>query len=513
MAASAQTTQPGLIPNADKQFPHVGKPRVVVILAEYRNLKFTLPNPRKSIEQYLNHEGYDLEDFGHSENENYASARQYFKDMSYGQFEPQFDVYGPVTLPNDSAYYGGNQWNGADDKPDDLVADACTAMNDSLDFTQYDADGDGRIDLVYVIYPGYSENQGGENGTMVTKSFYMGPRGILFPGSQRDLDGKRLGWAGISSELLGTRYYPKVQINGVGFFVHEFSHCLGLPDVYTTNGSKESGLATDNRSMEYWDLMDAGTYTKKSFQPTAYTSWERWMMGWEELPVASEPGEYTLTSAQSKRAVRIVNPANENDYFVLELIEPEGWNSYLGYYKATNSDVLVEPKAGLLIYHIDYDSRYFAVLDYTTKRDKYSNRVNYDVNHPRMVAVAADSMLIGNGKEPFMNSDNDGAYARSLVGDLFREGDTFTTGGGRPHDAWWTATDNVTTVNNIRYENGKLSFSLAVTTGIDGITTNGITTTRPTDNRIYTLDGRYVGTSTSNLAPGVYIRNGKKFVR
>ena len=33
------------------------------------------------------------------------------------------------------------------------------------------------------------------------------------------------------------------------------------------------------------------------------------------------------------------------------------------------------------------------------------------------------------------------------------------------------------------------------------------------DNRIYLLDGRYVGTSDANLPKGIYIRNGKKFVK
>ena len=33
------------------------------------------------------------------------------------------------------------------------------------------------------------------------------------------------------------------------------------------------------------------------------------------------------------------------------------------------------------------------------------------------------------------------------------------------------------------------------------------------DNRIYLLDGRYVGTSEANLPKGIYIRNGKKFVK
>ena len=35
----------------------------------------------------------------------------------------------------------------------------------------------------------------------------------------------------------------------------------------------------------------------------------------------------------------------------------------------------------------------------------------------------------------------------------------------------------------------------------------------PNDNRIYLLDGRYVGISEANLPKGIYIRNGKKFIK
>ena len=36
---------------------------------------------------------------------------------------------------------------------------------------------------------------------------------------------------------------------------------------------------------------------------------------------------------------------------------------------------------------------------------------------------------------------------------------------------------------------------------------------RPVDNRIYSIDGRYLGTNLSLLRPGIYIVNGKKVVR
>ena len=38
------------------------------------------------------------------------------------------------------------------------------------------------------------------------------------------------------------------------------------------------------------------------------------------------------------------------------------------------------------------------------------------------------------------------------------------------------------------------------------------TTEKPADNKIYTIDGRYVGTDKAALVKGLYIQNGKKFI-
>ena len=53
------------------------------------------------------------------------------------------------------------------------------------------------------------------------------------------------------------------------------------------------------------------------------------------------------------------------------------------------------------------------------------------------------------------------------------------------------------------------------TLGIEGVTAgdNGNVSGKPADNRIYSIDGRYVGTDTGALKEGIYIRNGKKFVK
>lgn len=51
------------------------------------------------------------------------------------------------------------------------------------------------------------------------------------------------------------------------------------------------------------------------------------------------------------------------------------------------------------------------------------------------------------------------------------------------------------------------------TTGIDNVTVNGNTLKPAADNRIYSIDGRYLGTDVEKLDRGMYIRNGVKFVK
>ena len=64
------------------------------------------------------------------------------------------------------------------------------------------------------------------------------------------------------------------------------------------------------------------------------------------------------------------------------------------------------------------------------------------------------------------------------------------------------------------YNNGKTvskSFNVTVTLATTAITTVTANSQHPTPNTIYTLDGRYIGTSKESLPSGTYIQNGKKF--
>lgn len=459
-------------------FPHTGSPKAIVILAQYKDTPFTLTNPRQSFQQFLNGEGEPV-DYEHSKGRNASSVKQYFKDMSFGKFIPQFDVYGPVTLPHELAYYGGTDPNGGGEKFSELITDACRLMDDSLNFANYDANGDGYADLVYVVYSGYGQNMGAPDNTMWPKA------GTIYPCPS--FDGKKICRAGISNELIGNPKTPKKKmISGIGLFCHEFSHCMGLPDFYPTLASARG----DNQGMEAWSLMDDGEYTANGWWPTAYTAWEREAMGWMTIDNLTTAQQIELQTIDNKgKAYRIYNDndPNKNDYYIVQNIQEEHWNKYL-------------KSNGLLVYHVNYKASEFELS---------SNSVNNVKGKPRMTVIPADGRLYSS-----YNGDRD-KYKEELKGDVFpgtKNVTELTDANNLPNYKPWTGGKLDKPIYNISKRDGKIYFDFLrkdFTNGIEQATYQD----RPVDERIYTLDGRYVGTDDRVLEKGIYIRNHKKFVK
>ena len=151
---------------------HTGSPRILTILAAFQDVGFTVNDPVKAFEQYLN--GDKQEDLGNQNQLNMSSVRQYFETSSHQKFSPRFDIVGPLTLPQDMSYYGGKEENGSDDKFSDFCRDAMELAKDQVsDWSIYDNDKDGRIELVCVIFAGYGQNQQGGNNTLWAKASYQ----------------------------------------------------------------------------------------------------------------------------------------------------------------------------------------------------------------------------------------------------------------------------------------------------------------------------------------------------
>ena len=456
-------------------FPHTGSPRVLVILAEFADTTFTIQNTKQVFTNYLMNEGHFTET-AYRQNGNYKGVRGYFKDCSYGKFTPTFDVVGPVKLPKPQTYYGAG-----DDNITDLMTDACNAVDNEVDFSQYDANGDGMVDLVYIIYAGHSANYRGNTSTDI---WPKSGTTIL----SKSFDGKSIRRYGVSNELAGreNKKKEKETINGIGLFCHEFSHTLGLPDIYALPGTPAADQ--DNQGMELWDLMDGGTEMQGGRVPSPYLAWEREAMGWMTIDKLTSDQQVTdLKSLENGgKAYKILNKNVANEFIVLQSIQQGGW--YQGW---TKTQI---PK-GLLAYRISYPYNKVNIFD-------FPNNVK---GKPRVIVVPADGEVLS-----AMNSGGDfNKYITNLTNDLYPLGSKNSIDEFKMYDG----SKLQCKIINITQNDANKTVSFKFVADATGIQSAPITNLTISDNRIYTLDGRYVGTDRDALPHGIYIQNKQKFIK
>lgn len=292
--------------------------KVLVLLVEFADLKFVTPAPEQSFTNMLNQKGYSV-------NGATGSAKDYFTDNSMGKYSPTIDVFKVVTVPRSYEYYGSNTTTGDDSKPQQMVIDACNeAVKQGLRLSDYDTDGNGVLDNVFIYYAGHNEAEGGPDASIWPHRWSV-PRGTSIGGVQV------LDYA-CTSELKGAAGQTMA---GIGTFCHEFGHVLNLCDLYDSNGMMNGSALT----MGYLSIMDSGNYLNGGNTPPFYTAIEREMLGWMTATVIDKPGTFTIKTVDNNVAYRI-NTANEGEYFLLESRGDKGWDKYL-------------EGVGMLVYHID----------------------------------------------------------------------------------------------------------------------------------------------------------------
>lgn len=466
---------------SNKYLPHAGSPRILTILAAYQDVDFIVNEPKLAFDQYLN--GDEIVDFGNNNTLQLCSVRQYFNTCSNGLFTPQFDVVGPVKLPQDMAYYGGTSATGSDDKFYQLCMNAYQAVKDSVaDWSLYDNDKDGNVELVCIIFAGYGQNQGGENNTIWAKASR--------PNIAIDND-MRISFFNCCSELFNpakTATYDYSQyINGTGTFIHEMSHCMGLPDLYQTTGDY-----ANNQGMESWSIMDYGLYNRNGFAPAPYNAWEREVMGWSLMEPISAPTQVNLLKPweDGGTAYKIVNSSDDNEYIVLENIQKQGLNKYAKGH-------------GLLVYHVAYPYSEINMTD----------RPNNTVGHPAVAVVPASGLFINIGLARDNKPHTRAQWAASMASSPF-PGDSavteLTLQQELPNYVFYSGDPlNVELHNITESEDGSVSFDF-VEAPASGISTLKVKPETLNDNSYYLLDGRKV--NGQSLKKGIYLHQGKKIV-
>ena len=421
-ATKYRTAVPTRSASASENSITKGEVLVPVLLVEFNDVKFTYT--KEDIDKLLNEPNYKYkcDVLGV---EGYGSARDYFIAQSGGQFTPKFVVTDIVTLTHNMEYYGGNNSAGTDKNPQAMISKGVEAADASMDFSQFDNDGDGEVEFLYCIYAGYSEANGANANTIWPHQWALSAGG-----NKKIVDGVACDVYACSSELNMTEKYEKDYgkwLAGIGTLCHEFSHIIGLHDVYDV--SYKSG----NWGMDDWDLMANGNYnTTHGYIPVGYNSFQKEVCGWQELKVLDKKGKYSMMpQTQGGVGYKIVNDANANEYFVLENRKREAWDQPL------SAD-------GMMIIHVDY-----------SKDAWEKNEINSTSGHPRFQIVPADNDLM------FYSQGNSNAFYESLAGDLWpgKNNNNEFTDTSLPAAKVYAGGYLKKPVTNIKYENYVASFN------------------------------------------------------
>lgn len=304
----------------------------IVILAQFANLKFK--HSREDFERLLSSEGYSRDGAA-------GSVKDYFDMQFEGKVKFEFSVSDIVTLSRNLDYYGGNvsstDVSESDRNPEDMIIEACRLVDDEVDFSLYDDDGDGEVDNVFVFFAGGDEAEGAGDDCIWSHAWYLRDGA----GKNVNFDGKIINRYACTAEM--TRYQTsdgtiKQRLAGIGTFCHEYSHTFGLPDMYDTDYEGSGG-----ESEALWgctSLMDTGNQNNGGFTPPYFNAIEREILGMSEPELIDADGVYRLEPINESGRCYRINTDVEGEYYLLECRSDKGWDAHIG-------------GSGLLVYHID----------------------------------------------------------------------------------------------------------------------------------------------------------------
>ena len=458
---------------ASAPLPSIGSPLIPVILVEFQDSIFHVGQTEEEQKNYFDLFCNGTRDGnlykGHG---SYGAIRDYFSDQSRGQFTPEFMVLGTVKLDNPESEYGKHSGSAKDANFSGFCRDAITMAMDKfsdVDWMQFNNRGRNQVDMVFLIFAGCGEADGGHDDTLWPKwsSLNMTIGDVTF----------RSALCGNEVVIGSNETYNGVRPAGIGVLCHEMNHALGLPDFYDTS-LKAFG-------MDIWSVMDYGEYAGAGYQPIGMSAYEREFMGWETMEELTQPGWLTLEpTATAGKGYKIVNAENPDEYYIIENRQPVGWDG-----------AACRFGHGLQVTHVDFDANRWS-----------SNTVNTDSFHQRMTIIAANNRYIGTcvrsatGADlittwsgncyPFENNDSLTAYSVPAA-------TVFTAAGFMHKD-----------LNSIHENDDKtvtLYFGNDFTVGM-----SEVASARPARRpRLFDLAGRRVqGTPRS----GLYINDGRKVV-
>jgi M6 family metalloprotease-like protein len=298
-----------------KAFPTTGNRKLVCLLIGFKDKAFT--KTKAEFQNLFNQVGYTT---GGAT----GSVKDFYLENSWNQFDLTVDVFGPYTASQNMSYYGANDASGNDVKPRELVLEAVNAADAEANYANYDNDGDGSVDGVYVIYAGYGEEAGGGANCIWAHAWNI---------STVTRDGKTISKYSCSAELSGN---SGTTLTAIGVICHEFGHVLGAPDYYDTNyatGGQYSGTSS-------WDMMAGGSWNNNGKTPAHHNAFTKvYFYNWATATTLTSAQTVTVTNAAENKSFYRINTTTSGEYYLIENREKHKFDAYV-------------PGSGLIIYHV-----------------------------------------------------------------------------------------------------------------------------------------------------------------
>ena len=341
--------------------------RQLVILIEFADTEFSYTdNAHSFYEKVFNESGFN-------DDKGPGSVADYYRDQSQGLCNLQFDIYGPYKTSGKAQPYD-NPTEDTRNYGRNVLIEATNKMlteHPDIDLSVYDWDGNKSIEQVIYVYAGVT-------GNISSRKSY----GHIWPNTSSFATITTAAGYKISNYTCSGELWPTGTLRscGIGTICHEFTHSLGLPDIYPTSSSAGVSVCDE------WDLMDGGNFTNYGWCPPNLTAMEKMLLGWVTPTDLTEPTTITglKPSAEGGEVYRIKH--SDSEWLLLENRQQSGWD-------------LGAPGKGLVIYHVNYDGSAW-----------HGNSVNNDPNKRRFYLFPADNKdydtwdkEIG-GKNPYANS-------------------------------------------------------------------------------------------------------------
>lgn len=318
----------------------------LVILVSFAgdSVEFSREDPKVAYDAIFNQSGYN-------ERKGPGCMADYFREQSGGMFNVQFDVYGPYKVsqkaqPTEKPTANTRNYGRA------ALMEATNMLlqeHPDIDFSQYDWNGNHSVNQVIYVCAGYAGNVSAD-----IAYGYIWPNTSTFT-TITTPDGYKILDYTASAEL-----WPNNASCGIGTICHEYTHSLGLPDIYPTAGEGFSVV-------DEWDLMDGGNFTNYGWCPPEYTALEKWLMGWISFKELDEPTTVVGLKPVSEGGDVYRIKHSDSEWLLLENRQQRGWDAGA-------------PGSGLVIYHVFYDGSVWQ-----------GNKVNTDKNKRRFHLFNADN--------------------------------------------------------------------------------------------------------------------------